>query len=94
MALAGGGAVHVSPNTYSGLSKAGMVSTTGGCRTFHDDADGYLRGEAVGVVVPKRLEDAVAENDNILGVIRGEAQTYSSTSTSILHPSYVSQERI
>ncbi|KAL7793749.1 putative polyketide synthase [Trichoderma ceciliae] len=94
MALAGGGAVHVSPNTYSGLSKAGMVSTTGGCRTFHDDADGYVRGEAVSVVVLKRLEDAVAENDNILGVIRGSAQTYDSTSTSILHPSHVSQERI
>ncbi|KAL7943594.1 polyketide synthase [Trichoderma barbatum] len=94
MALAGGGAVHVSPNTYSGLSKAGMVSTTGGCRTYHDDADGYVRGEAVGVIVLKRLEDAVAENDNILGVIRGAAQTYTSTSTSILHPSHVSQERI
>ncbi|UKZ81664.1 Type I Iterative PKS [Trichoderma virens FT-333] len=94
MALAGGGAVHVSPNTYSGLSKAGMVSTTGGCRTFHDDADGYVRGEGVGVVVLKRLEDAVAENDNILAVIRGAAQTYTSTSTSILHPSHISQERI
>ncbi|RFU78901.1 polyketide synthase [Trichoderma arundinaceum] len=94
MALAGGGAIHVSPNTFSGLSKAGMVSTTGGCRTFHDDADGYVRGEGVGVVVIKRLEDAVAENDNILGVIRGSAQTYTSASTSILHPSHVSQERI
>ncbi|KAM6476656.1 polyketide synthase [Trichoderma sp. SZMC 28011] len=81
MALAGGGAVHVSPNTYSGLSKAGMVSTTGGCRTYHDDADGYVRGE-------------VAENDNILGVIRAAAQTYTSTSSSILHPDHVSQERI
>ncbi|PNP56850.1 hypothetical protein THARTR1_03085 [Trichoderma harzianum] len=94
MALAGGGAVHVSPNTYSGLSKAGMVSTTGGCRTFHDDADGYVRGEGVGVVVLKRLEDAVAENDNILGVVRAAAQTYTSTSSSILHPSHVSQQRI
>ncbi|KAF3067794.1 Conidial yellow pigment biosynthesis polyketide synthase [Trichoderma lentiforme] len=94
MALAGGGAVHISPNTYSGLSKAGMVSTTGGCRTYHDDADGYVRGEAVGVVVLKRLEDAVAENDNILGVVRAAAQTYTSTSSSILHPSHVSQERI
>ncbi|KAI1781137.1 putative polyketide synthase [Hypoxylon cercidicola] len=93
-AMAGGGAVYVSPNGFSGLSRAGMLSTTGGCRTYHDDADGYARGEAVAVVVLKRLEDAMADNDNILGVIRGSTRTYSSTSTSITHPSHVSQERV
>ncbi|KAI6092709.1 putative polyketide synthase [Hypoxylon rubiginosum] len=93
-AMAGGGAIYVSPNGFSGLSRAGMLSTTGGCRTYHDDADGYARGEAVAVVVLKRLEDAVADNDNILGVIRGSTRTYSSTSTSITHPSHVSQERV
>ncbi|KAI4860812.1 putative polyketide synthase [Hypoxylon rubiginosum] len=93
-AMAGGGAVYVSPNGFSGLSRAGMLSTTGGCRTYHDDADGYARGEAVAVVVLKRLEDAVADNDNILGVVRGSTRTYSSTSTSITHPSHISQERV
>lgn len=93
-ALAGGGSVLVSPNSFSGLSKSGMISSTGGCRTFHDDADGYARGEGVGVVVLKRLEDAIADNDNILGVIRGSARTYSSTSTSITHPSAKSQQRV
>ena len=94
MAVAGGGAIHVSPNTYSGLSKAGLVSTSGGCRTFSDDADGYARGEGVAVIALKRLEDAVAENDRILGVIRGSAQAYSSDSASIMQPSRLSQERI
>ncbi|KAI2634211.1 putative polyketide synthase [Hypomontagnella submonticulosa] len=93
-AMAGGGAVYVSPNGFSGLSRAGMLSTTDGCRTYHDDADGYARGEAVAVVVLKRLEDAVMDNDNILGVIRGSTRTYSSTSTSITHPSHISQERV
>ncbi|KAH8169841.1 starter unit:ACP transacylase in aflatoxin biosynthesis domain-containing protein [Sarocladium implicatum] len=94
MAVAGGGAIHVSPNTYSGLSKAGLVSNDGGCRTFSDDADGYARGEGVAVVALKRLEDAMAENDRILGVIRGSAQGYSSDSASIMQPSRISQERI
>ncbi|MCJ1403878.1 hypothetical protein MMC11_007101 [Xylographa trunciseda] len=93
-ALAGGGSILVSPNSFSGLSRSGMISTTGGCRTYHDDADGYARGEGVGVVVLKRLEDAVGENDNILGVIRGSARVYSSTATSITHPDSKTQIRL
>jgi acyl transferase domain-containing protein len=93
-ALAGGGSILASPNTFAGLSRSGMISDNGGCRTYHDDADGYVRGEGIGVVVLKRLEDAYADNDNILGVIRGSARTYTSTSTSITHPSAESQSRI
>ena len=93
-ALAGDGSLLVSPNTFAGLSRSGMISETGGCRTYHDDADGYARGEGIGVVILKRLEDALANNDNILGVIRGSARTYTSTSTSITHPSAESQARI
>lgn len=93
-ALAGGGSVLVSPNSFSGLSKANMLSTTGGCRTYHDDADGYCRGEAVAMVVLKRLEDAEADNDNILGVIRGSTRTYSHTASSITHPCHIAQERV
>ncbi|OLN87390.1 Conidial yellow pigment biosynthesis polyketide synthase 5 [Colletotrichum chlorophyti] len=94
MALAGGGSMMYTPVPFSGLSRSGMISSTDGCRTFHDDADGYARGEGVGVVVLKRLEDAISDNDNILGVIRGSARTYSTTTTSITHPSHQSQERV
>ena len=93
-ALAGGGSILVSPNTFAGLSRSGMISDNGGCRTYHDDADGYVRGEGIGVVVLKRLEDAYADNDNILGVIKGSARTYTSTSTSITHPNAEPQSRI
>ncbi|KAK2057701.1 putative polyketide synthase, partial [Colletotrichum caudatum] len=94
MALAGGGSMMYTPVPFSGLSRSGMISSTDGCRTFHDDADGYARGEGIGVVVLKRLEDALSDNDNILGVIRGSARTYSTTTTSITHPSHESQERV
>ncbi|KAF1954279.1 hypothetical protein CC80DRAFT_595084 [Byssothecium circinans] len=70
-ALAGGGLLVVSPNSFVGLSKSG-----------------------IGIVVLKLYEDALAENDDILGVIRGSARTYTSTSTSIAHPSAESQARI
>lgn len=91
-AVAGGGHICVAPELYSGLSKGGFVSKTGPCKTFCDDADGYCRGEAVGVVVLKRLEDALRENDNILAVIRGTARnTNAGAAGSITFPSSAAQ---
>ncbi|KAK7990731.1 polyketide synthase [Apiospora arundinis] len=91
-AIAGGGHICVAPELYSGLSKGGFLSKTGPCQTFCDDADGYCRGEAVGVVVLKRLEDAVRENDNILAVIRGTARnTNAGAAGSITFPSSAAQ---
>lgn len=92
MALAGGYSVINSPTVFSGLSRSGMLSTTGGCRTFHADADGYARAEGAGVVVLKRLEDAISDNDNILAVIRGSARMHSPTADSMTHPSAASQQ--
>ncbi|KAL1963671.1 hypothetical protein VTN77DRAFT_7875 [Rasamsonia byssochlamydoides] len=94
MALAGGGSLLLSPAPFSGLSRGGFLSSHGGCQTFHDDADGYVRGEGVGVVVLKRLEDALTDNDNILGVIKGFGRNYSSDATSITHPSATAQQRL
>lgn len=92
MALAGGYSVINSPTVYSGLSRSGMLSTTDGCRTFHADADGYARAEGAGVVVLKRLEDAISDNDNVAAVIRGSARMHSPTADSMTHPSAASQQ--
>lgn len=93
MAVVGGDSTFSAPFDLSGLGRAGMVSSDSGCRTFHDDADGYARKEGVGTVVLKRLEDAVADRDNIMGIISVAARTCSTTSTSITHPSHTSQEK-
>lgn len=91
-AIAGGGHICVAPELYSGLSQGGFLSKTGPCKTFSDDADGYCRGEAVGVVVLKRLEDALREKDNILAVIRGTARnTNAGAANSITFPSSAAQ---
>ncbi|KAL2015550.1 hypothetical protein VTK56DRAFT_5242 [Thermocarpiscus australiensis] len=92
MALAGGVSVLLSPTTYAGLSRAGMLSTTGGCRTFHDDADGYAKGEAAAVVVLKRLEDAVADNDRVLAVVRGAVRAYGVGAQSMTRPCAAAQQ--
>lgn len=87
-ALAGGGSVLTAPDLFAGLSRAGFLSKTpGGCKTFREDADGYCRADGVGLVVLKRLEDAVSDNDNILVVLRRGARNSSWNSISITHPS-------
>ncbi|RYP20568.1 hypothetical protein DL765_002725 [Monosporascus sp. GIB2] len=94
MAVAGGGSLLTNPALYSGMSKGSFLSPTGSCKTFQAAADGYCRGEGLGVVVMKRLRDAVADNDNILGVIRGGVRNYSSDSISITHPSTTVQQAL
>lgn len=93
-ALAGGGSILTAPAIYVGLSRGGFLSRTGGCKTLRDDADGYCRGEGVGVVVLKRLEDAIADNDNIQAVIGSSARTYSAEALSITQPHAETQAKL
>ncbi|KAK5625822.1 hypothetical protein RRF57_001538 [Xylaria bambusicola] len=94
LALAGGAQVASSPFEFSALGKSGFLSPSGGCKTFRADADGYCRGEGVGVLVLKRLEDALADNDNIEAVITGWGRNHSAGASSITHPHTKSQEEL
>lgn len=69
-----------------GLDRAHFLSPTGQCKTFDATADGYSRGEGCGIFVLKRLPDAISENDNILGVIRGIEVNQSGLTHSITRP--------
>ncbi|KAH8592115.1 hypothetical protein B0O99DRAFT_689896 [Bisporella sp. PMI_857] len=93
-AIAGGSNIIATPFWQSALSKGGFLSPTGGCKTFRGDADGYCRGEAIGVIVMKRLEDALQDNDNIISVIRGYARNHSAETVSITRPHVQTQERL
>jgi iterative type I PKS product template protein len=91
-ALAGGVNIMTNPDIFSGLSKGQFLSKVGPCQTFDDAADGYCRGDAVGSLVLKRLSDAEADNDNILGVIMSVATNHSADAISITHPHAGTQE--
>ncbi|KAK8077831.1 hypothetical protein PG996_004001 [Apiospora saccharicola] len=78
----------------SGLSMSGVLSDTGNCKTYRDDADGYCRADFSGAVVLKRLEDAVAHNDNILAVVASSARNHSGNSPSITTSDAAAQERL
>ncbi|WP_245678572.1 type I polyketide synthase [Chondromyces crocatus] len=73
MALAGGVAINV-PTRSGYLYRHGMIlSPDGRCRAFDAEAQGTVVGNGAGVVVLRRLEDALDSGDHILAVIRGSA---------------------
>ena len=85
-AFSGGANVLTNPDIFSGLSRGFFLSKTGNCKTFDDEADGYCRGDGVASVILKRMEDAIADKDPILGVIRASATNHSAEAVSITHP--------
>ena len=91
-AVAGGLNIMTTPDLFAGLSRAQFLSKTGSCKTFDDTADGFCRGDGVATVILKRLEDAEADNDPILGVILGTATNHSSEAVSITQPHGPTQE--
>ncbi|KAH0558765.1 Type I Iterative PKS, partial [Trichoglossum hirsutum] len=91
-AVCGGLNVLTNPDIFSGLSKGQFLSKTGSCKTYDNDADGYCRGDGVASIILKRMEDAVADNDNILGCILGAATNHSAEAVSITHPHSGAQE--
>ncbi|KAJ7609685.1 beta-ketoacyl synthase [Roridomyces roridus] len=85
-AVVGGVAAITSPDLFVGLDRGHFLSHTGQCKPFDVSADGYSRGEGCTAFVIKRLKDAIAENDNIYGVIRGIEVNQSGLAQSITHP--------
>jgi acyl transferase domain-containing protein/SAM-dependent methyltransferase len=94
LALAGGVNLILTPEVNINFSKARMMSPDGRCKTFDAAADGYVRGEGCGVVVLKRLGDAIADGDRILAVVRGSAVNQDGRSSGLTVPNGPQQERV
>ncbi len=85
--VAGGMNVLTNSDAFAGLSHGHFLSKTpNACKTWDCEADGYCRADGIGSIVMKRLEDAEADNDNILGVILAAATNHSAEAISITHP--------
>src|SRR5699024_8255705 len=69
MALAGGAALYLSPDSYVHMCDAGMMSPSGQCRSFDDGADGIVAGEGVGAALLKRHADAERDGYHTHGLI-------------------------
>lgn len=94
MAVVGGTNNLLNPGVYISFSKASMLSPDGRCFTFDHRANGYVRGEGVGVVIIKPLADAQADNDRVYAVIKSAFANQDGRSTSLTVPSQASQEEM
>ena len=94
LAVAGGVSLMLSPEVTISLSKWGFMAADGRCKTFDASADGFVRGEGGGVVVLKRLSDALADGDRVLGLIRGSAVNQDGRTSVLTAPSGVAQAAV
>ncbi|KAI3318673.1 polyketide synthase for naphthopyrone YWA1 [Xylariaceae sp. AK1471] len=93
-AIAGGTNVMTNPDNFSGLDKGHFLCPSGNCKTFDDGADGYCRADAVGTIILKRLEDALADKDPIQAIICGAYTNHSAEAESITRPNAGAQAAI
>jgi amino acid adenylation domain-containing protein/thioester reductase-like protein len=94
LALAGGVNLILTPELTITFSQARMLSPEGHCKTFDASADGYVRGEGCGMVVLKRLSDALRDGDNILALIRGSAVNQDGRSNGLTAPNGLAQQEV
>ncbi len=94
MAIVAGVSLLLQPDTNAVFAKAGMLAPDGRCKTFDAAADGYTRSEGCAAVVVKRLRDAIADGDRILGIVRGSAVNQDGPSSGLTAPNGPAQEAV
>ncbi|MGZ4971058.1 MAG: beta-ketoacyl synthase N-terminal-like domain-containing protein, partial [Methylobacter sp.] len=85
--LVGGISLMSTQVAHTTMDKVGMISPDGKCRSFDRDANGIVPGEAVGVVILKRLDYALRDGDPIHGVIRGYGVNHDGKTNGLTAPS-------
>lgn len=91
VAIAGGVNVISTADTHYISNKMSMLSNSGRCRTFDNDADGFVPSEGAAVVILKKLDKAIEDNDHIYALIKGSAVNYDGATNGITAPSSPSQ---
>ncbi|MFO1432611.1 MAG: alpha/beta fold hydrolase [Candidatus Competibacteraceae bacterium] len=94
LALAGGVNALLTSDVTTAFYQAGAIAADGRCKTFAATADGYVRSEGCGVVVLKRLSNALADGDNVLASIRGSALNQDGRTNGLTAPSGRAQQAV
>ncbi|MDX2240009.1 MAG: beta-ketoacyl synthase N-terminal-like domain-containing protein [Leptolyngbyaceae cyanobacterium bins.302] len=94
LCIVGGVNVILTPEMHITFSQAGMMAADGRCKAFDAAADGYSRSEGCGVVILRRLSDAINSKDNVLAVIRGSAVNQDGRSNGITAPNGFAQQLV
>jgi len=94
LAVAGGVHLYITPNLYIMMSKAQMLSEDGQSKAFDNEANGFVPGEGMAVVVLKRLDQAISDGDQIYGVILGGTSNQDGKTNGITAPSSIAQTEL
>ena len=94
LALAGGVNLMLLPSASFAFSKLQILSPEGRCRSFDAAANGIVRSEGCGLVVLKRLSDALRDGDPVLAVIAGSAVNQDGASNGLTAPSGAAQSAV
>ncbi|ARV59084.1 polyketide synthase [Nostocales cyanobacterium HT-58-2] len=92
LAIAGGVSLLLSPKLTVGFCQMKVLAKDGRCKTFSDSVDGFVQGEGCGVVILKRLSDALRDRDPILATIRGSVINHDGYSLTLTTPASAAQE--
>jgi polyketide synthase PksN len=93
-AIAGGVNLLLTPEAYISFTKAGMLCEDGRCKTFSDKANGYVRGEGVGMLMLKPLKDAVRDGNVVHALVKGTAENHGGRTNSLTAPNPKSQSAV
>ncbi|MDX6189698.1 beta-ketoacyl synthase N-terminal-like domain-containing protein [Flavobacterium sp. Fl-318] len=93
-ALSGGVNCILSPHALVALAQMGALSKSAKCQAFSKHADGYIRGEGVGVLLLKRLEDAERDGDYIYGTVEATATNHDGRSNGLTAPNGKAQVKL
>ena len=94
LALVGGAHLSLAPHVWVFLSASGALAPDGRCKAFDAAGDGFGRGEGCGLVVLRRLSDALSRGDRIRALIRSSAVNHDGTSSGLTVPSEVAQQQL
>lgn len=91
IAIAGGISLILTPHNHIAASQLGILSPDGRCKTFDQSANGYVKGEGIGVIILKPLSRAIADHDSIYAVIKGTAVNHGGKAHSLTAPNSEAQ---
>jgi acyl transferase domain-containing protein/acyl carrier protein len=92
MAIVAGSNLMLGPESTIALAKTKLLSVDGKCKTFDDSADGIVRGEGCGVVILKKLSEAIKDKNPVWAVIKSSAVNQDGASSGFTVPNGSAQK--
>ncbi|MCY9109399.1 SDR family NAD(P)-dependent oxidoreductase [Bacillus atrophaeus] len=93
-AFASGINLNLHPWKYISFSKSRMLSPDGQCKTFDKNANGYVPGDGIGVLLLQRLDDALKDGNHIYGIVKGSAVNHGGRAVSMTAPRVEAQKQV